>query len=134
MRSFAQSGGPYEAKVGYSRAVRVANQIEVAGTTASQPDGSVFGKGDAYQQAGFIFKIIEKALKDVGSEMTDVVRTRMFVLDIERDWEAIGRAHSKWFQNIRPAATMIQISKLIHPDHLLEIEVSAVTAERSPAD
>jgi len=119
------SGSPWEDKVGYSRAVKVNNVIEVAGTTATK-DGEIVGKGDPYQQTEFILSKIEKVLRELGSEMSDIVRTRMYVANINQ-WEEIGRAHHKFFKNIKPAATMVEVKSLIDPDFLVEIEVTAVT-------
>lgn len=124
------SGTPWEAKVGYSRAVRVGSQVHVSGTTASNDDGTTVGGDDAYLQTVFILKKIEAALGQVGAKMFDVVRTRMFVTDIGR-WQEIGRAHGEVFGAIRPAATMVEVSRLINPDHLVEIEVDAVVEVQS---
>ena len=121
------SGGPWEEVVGYSRAVRAGDHVFVAGTTAAQPDGTVFGGNDAYLQARRCFEIIEQALVEVGATMAGVVRTRMFVTDILR-WEEFARAHGERFRDVRPAATMVQVERLIHPDMLIEIEVDAVVA------
>jgi enamine deaminase RidA (YjgF/YER057c/UK114 family) len=119
------SGTPWEASVGYSRAVQVGQQIFVSGTTASDESGATVAVGDAYAQTRYIFRKIEAALSEAGASMGDVVRTRMFVTNIEQ-WEDIGRAHGEFFGDIRPAATMVQVSKLVNPDHLIEIEVDAV--------
>lgn len=124
MRQNIGSGSPWENVVGYSRAVRVGNIIEVAGTTAMDGD-ILIGKGDVYAQTVFIFKKIEKALIEAGASLKDVVRTRMFIVDISR-WEEAGKAHGEIFKNIKPAATMMEISKLINEDLLIEIEVTAV--------
>ena len=118
------SGTGWESKVGYSRAVRVGNVIEVAGTTAVHGD-EIIGKGNLYAQTKFIFEKIEKALKEAGGSLNDVVRTRMYVTDIKR-WEEAGKAHGEFFKDIKPASTMVEVSSLIHPDLLMEIEVTAI--------
>jgi enamine deaminase RidA (YjgF/YER057c/UK114 family) len=118
------SGTPWEPIVGYSRAVRIDNHIWVAGTTASDAAGNVIAKGNAAEQTRYILKKIEAALRDAGASLTDVVRTRMFVTDIA-EWEAIGRVHGEFFGEIRPASAMVQVAKLIDPEHLVEIEVDA---------
>ena len=118
------SGSLWEDKVGYSRAVKLNNTIEVAGTTATK-DGKIVGKGDPYVQADFILSKIARILQELGSDMSDVVRTRIYVLDIDQ-WEEIGKAHQKFFENIKPAATMVEVNSLIDPDLLVEIEVTAV--------
>lgn len=124
-RRLISSGGPWEPVVGYSRAVRTGNHVFVAGTTAAQPDGTVFGGGDGYLQAKRCFEVIEAALIEAGAALRHVVRTRMFVTDISR-WEEFGRAHGEHFRDLRPAATMVQVSALISPDMLIEVEVDAV--------
>ncbi|MEM7335993.1 MAG: RidA family protein [Chloroflexota bacterium] len=124
-RQLVSSGAPWEAEVGYSRAVRVGSMVFVAGTTAVDKDGNVVGKKDGYAQTKQILTIIQSALNEAGASLEDVVRTRMFVTDISY-WEEIGRAHGEFFGNIRPAATMLEVSKLINPDMLIEIEVDAV--------
>jgi enamine deaminase RidA (YjgF/YER057c/UK114 family) len=118
------SGAKWEDIVGYSRAVRIGNIVEVAGTAAVEGD-VVVGKHDAHAQTVFILKKIEKALADAGAKMTDVVRTRMYVTDISH-WEDVARAHGEFFREIKPASTMIEVSKLIHRDMLVEIEVTAI--------
>ncbi|MFN8207767.1 MAG: RidA family protein [Bacteroidales bacterium] len=118
------SGTSWETKVGYARAVRMGNIIEVSGTTAM--DGDVLiGGNSAYLQSRFIFQKIEKALKEAGGSLNEVVRTRMYVTDIDL-WEEIARAHEEVFREVRPAATMVEVSRLISPDLLVEIEVTAI--------
>ena len=121
MRKNINSGSPWEEIVGYSRAVRVGNIIEVAGTTAMDGE-ELIGKGDVYAQTIFIFKKIEKALQEAGAELYDVVRTRMYVVDITQ-WEKAGKAHGEFFKKIKPVSTMIEVSGLINKDLLIEIEV-----------
>jgi enamine deaminase RidA (YjgF/YER057c/UK114 family) len=124
MRKNISSGSPWEDIVGYSRAVRLGNIIEVAGTTAMDGD-ILIGKGDMYAQTVFIFKKIEKALLEAGATFADVVRTRMFITDISK-WEEAGRAHGEFFKNIKPVSTMVEVAKLINDDLLIEIEVTAI--------
>ena len=116
-RQNIQSGAPWEALVGYSRAVRVGPHVYVAGTTAPGPD--------AYTQARAALGKAEAALHEAGATLADVVRTRMYVVAIERDWEAVGRAHAEAFGAVRPAATMVEVRSLIAPELLVEIEVEA---------
>jgi enamine deaminase RidA (YjgF/YER057c/UK114 family) len=123
-RQLISSGAKWESVVGYSRAVKIGNHIWVAGTTATDENGNVVGKGDAGAQTRYILAKIERALREGGADMSEVVRTRIFATDISQ-WEAIGKAHGEVFANIRPASTMVEISKLIDPDHLVEIEVDA---------
>lgn len=122
------SGAKWEEIVGYSRAVRIGKIIEVAGTTAVDESGQVVGPGDAGAQTDFILSRIEKALTAAGATPGDVVRTRMFVTNIA-DWEAIGRAHGRYFGEIRPAATMVEVRALISPELLVEIEVTAILSD-----
>ena len=127
MRQQTGSGSPWEDIVGYSRAVRVGNIIEVAGTTAMDGD-QLIGKGDLYAQAKFIFQKIEKALQQLGGSLNDVVRTRMFVINID-EWELAGKAHGEFFANIKPVATMVEVKRLINDDLLIEIEVTAIVSK-----
>lgn len=126
MRTIISSGAKWEDIVGYSRAVRVGNVIEVAGTTALE-NGKVVGEGNAYQQTHFILKKIERALLEAGGSLEDVVRTRIFVTNIA-EWEQIGQAHGEFFKAIKPAATMVQVLALIEPKLLVEIEATAILA------
>ena len=127
MRQQIGSGSPWEDIVGYSRAVKVGNIIEIAGTTAM--DGELLvGKDDVYEQTKFILKKIEKALQQLGSSLNDVVRTRMFVTNMD-DWELIGKAHGEFFATIKPVATMVEVKRLINETLLIEIEVTAIIAD-----
>ena len=125
MRTNYSSGSKWEDIVGYSRAVKVGNTIEVTGTVASGEDGNVVGKNDPYIQTKFIYQRIEKVLQQAGASMKDVVRVRMFVTDISQ-WQEYGRAHSEFFAAIKPCNTMVEVSALIEPDYMIEIEATAI--------
>lgn len=122
------TGAPWESRVGYCRAVRLGSHIAVTGTASVSENGEVFGVGDTYAQARRCLEIIERALKDAGSSFNDVVRTRIFVTDISQ-WEAVGRAHGEAFGDIFPATTMVEVSALIDPDMLVEIEADAIVSD-----
>ena len=127
-RQNISSGAPWEDKVGYSRAVRIGNSIEVSGTVALR-DGMLVGENDAYLQTKRILKIIEETLGQAGASLQDVIRTRIFVVNIDRDWQAVGKAHGEAFGLIKPATSMVEVSKLIAPEYLLEIEATAIIAD-----
>ncbi len=123
-RQNVSTGGPWEAKIGYSRAVRVGQSVHVSGSTAMTPSGLV-GKDDPYAQTIQTFKTIEAALKQAGASLNDVVRTRIYMVNIDQ-WQEVGRAHGEIFGNIRPATTIVEVKRLIDPDMLIEIEADAI--------
>lgn len=122
------SGSKWEDIVGYSRAVKVGNIVEVTGTIATGPDGKVIGPNDPYAQTKFIYERIRSVLGNAGARMEDVVRVRMFVTDITQ-WQEYGRAHAEFFKNIKPCNTMVEVSALIEPEYMIEIEASAVITQ-----
>ena len=124
-RRSVQSGAPWESIAGYSRAVRVGNAIWVSGTTAVGPDGQLVGKGDPAAQLRRCIEIVEAALKDLGADLTHVVRTRMYVTDISQ-WEPVARVHGEVFGSIRPATAMVEVKGLVDPEMMVELECDAV--------
>jgi len=129
-RTNYSSGSKWEDIVGYSRAVKIGNVVEVTGTVATGEDGKVVGEDDAYAQTVFIYQRIEKVLKQAGASMKDVIRVRMFVTDISR-WQEYGKGHSEFFKDIKPCNTMVEVSALIEPGYLIEIEATAIISDQN---
>ena len=132
-RTNYSSGARWENIVGYSRAVKIGNVIEVTGTVAVDENNNLVGEGDAYLQTKFIIQKIEAVLKQAGAELKDIIRTRMFVTDISL-WEEYGKAHGEFFKDIKPCTTMIEVNALIAPEYLIEIEATAVISEHDLSD
>jgi enamine deaminase RidA (YjgF/YER057c/UK114 family) len=124
-RKLISSGSPYEKSIGFSRAVRIGNTIAVSGTAPIGPDGKTVGEGDAYVQARRCLQIIKEAIEEAGGRLEDVVRTRIYITDLDV-WEQVGKAHGEFFADIRPAATMIVVKSLVDPDWLVEIEAECI--------
>ncbi len=124
-RQLISSGSPFEPRIGFSRAVRVGNTVMVSGTAPIGPDGKTVGIGDAAAQARRCFEIIGAALQKAGASFAEIVRTRMFITDVQ-DWEAIGKVHGEFFREVRPASTVVKVAGLLDPDWLVEIEADAV--------
>jgi len=124
-RERVSSGTDWESQVGYSRAVRAGDQVHVSGTTATDEDGTVVGVGDPAEQTKQALRNVKRALTEADAELADVVRTRLYVTDIEH-WEAVGETHAEWFGTVRPATSMVEVSRLIDPKLLIEVEATAV--------
>ncbi|MBD0269705.1 RidA family protein [Pseudanabaena sp. FACHB-2040] len=131
MRQRVFTGSPWEEKAGYCRAMRIGNQIFVAGTAPSDGEGGTFAPGDAYAQTKRCFEIIQKALQDLGGDLPDIVRTRLFVTDMSR-WEEFAQAHQELFADYPPVNTMVEIPGLVNPDMLVEVEVEALLDDDEP--
>lgn len=127
-RHHVSTGTEWESQVGYSRAVRVGDVVRVSGTTATDEDGDVVVGDDPYAQTRKTLENVERALEDAGATVADVVRTRMYVTDAD-NWEAVGRAHGEYFEDVRPATTLVEVSRLIDPEMLVEVEAEAVVRE-----